>query len=201
MHAGEEQLISRAVAGDVAALTSLLETHGPRTAGTLDISPKWRTHVTPEDVMQVTYLEAFVRITDFVSAGPGSFGAWLRRIAANNLRDAIKELERAKRPHPDRRISTHQESCVELINLLSAGGATPSGITARAEAVSFLDSALARLPDDYQRVIRLHELEGRPVRAVAEHIGRSEGAVKMLLARAREHLREALGSRSRFLSS
>ena len=57
------------------------------------------------------------------------------------------------------------------------------------------------MPEDYERVLRLHELRGHSIRETADQIGRSEGAVKMLLARARDRLRESLGSASRFFSS
>lgn len=201
----EDQLLRRAVAGDVAALSRLLEMHGEPIARGLDIAPKWRSMVGPDDVMQVTYLEAFLRICDFVPAGPGAFSAWLRRIAENNLKDAIKELQRAKRPQPDQRVSlanvgVGERSYVEFVQLLSSGGDTPSGTVAASEAVRFVEDAVSRLPEDYQTVVRLYELQGRTIAAVADHIGRSQGSVKMLLARARDHLREALGTRSRFFS-
>lgn len=203
----EEQLVRQAIAGDIEALTRLLETHGAPISQGLQISPKWRSMVAQDDVMQVTYLEAFMRICDFVPAGPGTFAAWLRRIADNNLKDAIKELQRAKRPQPERRVEMAfdhagaDQSYVELVQVLSSGGGTPSGAVAAKEAVQFVEDAMSRLPADYQTVIRLYELQGRSIAGVAETIGRSEGSVKMLLARARDHLREALGSRSRFLSS
>ena len=42
--------------------------------------------------MQVTYLEAFLRVTDFVPTGPNSFRLWLTRIAENNLRHYSRAL-------------------------------------------------------------------------------------------------------------
>jgi RNA polymerase sigma-70 factor (ECF subfamily) len=202
MHANEGELIRKAVLGDADALVSLLETCGPPIAAGLSIAPKWRSMVTPEDVMQVTYLEAFLRITDFVPSGPDSFRPWLARIAENNLRDAVRELGRDKRPPPDRRLTTPEDrSYVDLILLLSGGGATPSGAAATREAVGLVQAAVDRLPEDYRRVVRLYELQGLSIHDVAADMGRSEGAVKMLLARARDRLRESLGSSSRYFSA
>ena len=202
MHPGEDELIERSIRGEADALTALLERHGPPIAAGLDISSKWRSIVSPEDVMQVTYLDAFLRVCDFVPRGPGSFAAWLRRIAENNLRDAIKELERAKRPPVDKRLqSPNDRSYADLVQGLAGNGGTPSGAAAVKEAINFVEQALARLPADYETVIRLYELGGRSIREVGQAMGRSDGAVKMLLSRARDHLRDALGSRSRFFSS
>ena len=204
MHIADEELIKRAVSGEAEALSVLLERHGPPAAASLEIARKWRSMVAPDDVMQVTYLEAFLRISDFVPSGAGwgpSFAAWLRRIAENNLRDAIKELGRDKRPPVDKRVqNASDQSYADLVQNLAGPGGTPSGEAAVREAVGFVERALERLPPDYERVIRLYELDGRSIREVGEAIGRSEGAVKMLLSRARDHLREALGSRSRFFS-
>src|SRR5687767_13718056 len=57
-----------------------------------------------DDVMQITCLEAFLHIREFVPARPGSFAAWLRRLAENNLRDTVRELQRDKRPPPGKRV-------------------------------------------------------------------------------------------------
>ena len=138
---------------------------------------------------------------DRVPAGPGAFANWLRRIAENNLRDAVRELERAKRPQPERRVTVpNDRSYVDLLQLLTGSTASPSGAAAAREAAEYLESALGQLPGDYERVIRLYELEGRSISEVAEAMGRSSGTVKMLLARARDRLRETLGSESRFFS-
>lgn len=211
MPADELDLIRRAIAGDTAAISLLLGRHGVEIARSLSIHPKWQSVVSVDDVMQVTYLEAFLEIADFVplplSAGRGAagshgFAAWLRRIADNNLRDAIKELERLKRPPPDRRIGVIDAgSYVDLVHMLSADSvAGPSRVAAANEAVAFIEDALGRLPTDYQRVIQLYELEGRSIAHTAEAMGRSEGSIKMLLSRARDRLRVALGSDSRFFS-
>lgn len=206
MARGESELVRAATLGDADALTDLLERHGPEVARTMSIASKWQTVVGADDVMQVTYLEAFLRITDFVPAGPEGFRVWLQRIAENNLKDAIKELGRAKRPQPENRVmagkgGVSDQSYVDLLQMLSGNGGTPSGAAAMKEAISHVELALGKLPEDYRQAITLYELQGLSVRETAEQMGRSEGAIKMLLARARERLRETLGSASRFFSA
>lgn len=60
-HADDERL-SAAAAGDGDALGALLRQHGPGVRRRLHISPAWRAALDPADVMQVSYLEAFLRI-------------------------------------------------------------------------------------------------------------------------------------------
>lgn len=197
--------LRQAISGNHDALASLLARHGPPVCAALAINPKWQSVVSPEDVMQVTYLEAFLRISDFqISGAPHTaFAAWLRRIADNNLRDAVKEQQRAKRPQPDMRVTgPNDRSYVELVELLArdAPGGTPSGQVAAREAAAAIEEELTRLPEDYEQVIRLYELRGLSIADTARELNRTEGSIKMLLARARDRLREGLGSRSRFFS-
>jgi RNA polymerase sigma-70 factor (ECF subfamily) len=193
--------VSRAVAGDEAALAGLLETHGARVRAALGRSyhRRLRGQVELDDVMQVTYLEAFLRIGDFVPAGAGAFGAWLGRIAENNLRDAIRKSDRAERARSLSAPCAGGESRAEVS--LMAPTCTPSRDAGRGEARQLLEAALRLLPEDYERVLRLYDLEGRSGPEVALAIGRSHGAVKMLVARARDRLTELLGSGSKYLSS
>lgn len=197
-------LLSLAIAGNEQALTSLLRTHGTAVRKALQgrLESRWRTVIDIDDVMQVTYLEVFLRIKQFTPAGANSFAAWLRTLAANNLRDAIRMLSRAKRPSPANRVDAPPggDSCVALYMLLNATTSTPSRVVARGEAQQQLEQAIATLPAVYQKVVRLYDLEGFSAAEVAEAIGRTQAAVYMLRGRAHERLREILGGDSPLLS-
>ena len=198
-----DELLSRAISGDRAAISALLQQCSSAARRDLSwaIDSKWRSVLDIDDVMQVTYLEAFLRIGQFRPTPNGTFEAWLRRIAQNNLRDAVKELGRQKRPQPGARIQAPggDDSYSSLFELLAGTAGTPSRHAARNERCAMLKAALNRLPPDYERVVRLYDLEGRPVGEVAAALGRSEGAVYMLRRRAHDCLRELLGPATRIL--
>lgn len=198
----DDALVGMATSGRADALSELLKRRGPQVRRELSISRKWQSALDPDDVMQVTYVEAFLRIEQFKPRGPDSFLAWLRQIAQNNLRDAIKAMEREKRPPPDKRVQppSGEDSFVALYELLGATSTTPSRVVAGQEAQALLESALEELPPDYATVVRLHDLEGRTGPEVAAAMGRSRGAIFMLLARAHDQLRQNLGSASKFFS-
>lgn len=205
MTASEAQLVERAVKGDPEALTELLEREGPIVRQRIDpkIGSVWRAVLDVDDVMQISYMEAFMQVERFRPHGDGAFRAWLTQIAENNLRDAIKSLERAKRPDPRKRVHgpPGQESFVALVEVLGVTHSTPSQKVAAAEFAGVIEEALAQLPPDYARVIRMYDLECRPAAEVAAALGRSAGAIFMLRARAHDRMREVLGSGSRFFSS
>ena len=195
--------IAAAISGDADALSALLRDHGPRVREQLSIDGKWRSVLDVDDVMQVTYMEAFLNVERLGPGGPGAFHSWLRRIAENNLRDAIRALEAQRRPPPG--VSLPQpagsDSVVALYDLLGATTTTPSRDAARQEMATALDSALARMPEDYASVIRAYDLDGHPIATVSAQLGRSPAAVYMLRARAHDRLREVLGAETRFFST
>ncbi|MBL9031973.1 MAG: sigma-70 family RNA polymerase sigma factor [Phycisphaerae bacterium] len=199
-----DALLTKAREGDRKSLVALLEALGPRVRARIEpkIPPALRPAVDADDVMQVTYLEAVTRIEKFASGGSSAFLAWLTRLAENNLTDAIRWLEAAKRPSASRRVvaKASDDSASDFLGMLGVHTATPSRDAARGEAARWLDAALASLPGDYEKVVRLYDLEGRSPQEVAEAMGRSPGAMWMLRARAHERLKEAMGPAGRFFS-
>lgn len=192
-----------AVRGDESALRELLLRFGPEVERRLDVPTKWRAVLDPADVMQVTYLEAFLHIGRYDPTRVESFVRWLGQIAENNLRDAIRALGRQKQPQPERRITPKatQESMVALVELLGATSTTPSRELAAGEACARLMTAVDALPETYRIAVRLYDLEGRSIEEVAQALGKSPGAVHMLRARAHDRLREMLESASGPLAS
>lgn len=190
--------IRAAVGGDVDAMTALLQEYAPDVERSLSIGREWRSVLEPADVMQVTYLEAFIQITRFDPERREPFRAWLQRIAENNLRDAIRGLERQKRPQPSNRVESPAgiDSASELYTLLGVTTTTPSRQAGREEFVSHLNAALEVLPEDYGRVVRLYDLQALPISDVCQQMGRSSGAIHMLRARAHDRLRQLLGPES-----
>lgn len=202
-----DDLLAKALAGDTKSLMSLLEALGPQVRQRIEpkISPHLRSSLDADDVMQITYVEAVMRLGRFNKGGGASgFLAWLSRLAENNLIDAIRSLEAAKRPDPSMRVVSHAgraESMVALIDILGVTSTTPSVVAAKDEAASHLERALSSLPPDYEKVVRMYDLEGRPIADVAKTVGKSEGAAYMLRARAHDRLKELMGPSGNFFST
>jgi RNA polymerase sigma factor (sigma-70 family) len=194
--------VRRAVAGDKVALGSLLEQFGPDVEVHLTISPLWRGQLDAADVMQVTYLEAFLQIDRFDAARADAFPAWLQRMAENNLRDAIRSLESGRNPPPRKQLEAYGgDTSLALFDALTAGIDTPSRAARQDEAGQRLRQAVGCMPPDYAKAVELYDLQELPVDDVAAAMGRSPGAVFMLRARAHERLRELLGGAAHLLES
>jgi RNA polymerase sigma-70 factor (ECF subfamily) len=199
--AGEEALVGRAIVGDRDALAALLKRFGPVLEERLrrEIDVRWQSLIDPEDVLQVTFLECFLKIGVFQNQAPGSFESWLTRICRNNLLDAIRSLQRASEFPQQQRVTLQNEmdSSWALAELLGATTGTPSRYAAVEEMHTRVRQAVAQLPRDYGQVLTLYDLEARPVDEVATMMRRSKGAVYMLRARALDYLREMIGGESK----
>lgn len=125
-----------------------------------------------EDVVQ----ESFARLAAELLAGrrPDNIRAWLYRVAANLVTSR------------GRRMSVAERSLPRLVDRREAQ--SPESIALDAEATAELGRALATLPASDRRAVML-AAEGYRGPEIAALIGRSEGATRTLLCRARSRLR------------
>ena len=204
MQVSDGNLMGQAARGDGDALTHLLKRHGPvvrmRLAG--QIPRRWRPVLSVDDVMQQTYIDAFVDLDRFVPNGRGSFPAWLHSLAKCNLIDALRTLEAEKRGNNHRRIEprTREDSFTALHEWIGETCSTPSRHAARDEACATLQWAVQQLPETYLQVVEMYDLQDRPINDVARKLNRSPGAVFMIRARAHRRLREIMGHASHYLT-
>jgi RNA polymerase sigma-70 factor, ECF subfamily len=160
----------------------------------LQLDGPWRHQVDASDVVQQTLLEAHQQPT--IPEESSALAAWLRRALANNVRDALRHLRRQKRD-VRRQLSLEagcEQGTPEIVERLAASLATPSQVAIRQEELLKLSEVLLRLPSAEREAIVLHHLQGRPLREVAERLGRSTGAVAGLLHRGLRRLRQQMHS-------
>lgn len=191
----ETELLQRATGGDRDALGQLLALCQDEVRIALDarIPDRLRAHTAADDLLQITFADALRDVGRARFDGPAAFAAWLKRIALNNLDDAIRAFDAEKRGGGRAHLPLDRtESSQALLSELMADDATVSLPLRSAEALALLSSALDSLPDDYRTVVTLYDLEGRPIEHVAAALGRSAGAVHLLRVRAHRRLRERL---------
>ena len=198
----EGDLVGRAVAGDESALVSLLQRCGRAVRGSLFVPRRWQSMVSADDVMQQTYVDAFRAIGEFAASSEKAFATWLTRIAKRNLADAIRMLATTKRGGDRARVDPRSAngSFVGLCQMLSASISSPSRRTTYDEVMEALERAIEALPETHRLVVRLYDLEGRPVEEVARQLKRTPGAVFMVRARAHRLLGDMMGAASEYLS-
>lgn len=201
----EDALVARACSGCAVALEELLSRLEAPLRQTLTglIPAAYRSAFDADDVVQITFIEAFLYISRFSTRGAGSFMGWLTQLGRNNLTDAIRELSRKKRVPREKLVSVGQgsDSYEGFLTALCGSSSTPSRGAGRIETKNLIEEALAKLPPDYESVVRMMDFEGKTAPQVGHEIGRSNGAVYMLQVRAHAYLKELLGPSGNFFSS
>ncbi len=150
-------------------------------------------HLDDSDVVQMTLMEAQRDEAEFRGRSRGEKMAWLRRILARNLADAIKGLRRAKR---DIARDASLRECVDRTAArmehwwADETGSSPSAKAQRAEQVVALSDGIERLPPDQREAVVLRHLQGQDLREIARLMDRSTSSVASLLHRGLRTLRE-----------
>ena len=160
------------------------------------IRARHRTRLDPSDIVQQTLLDACAKHDQFRGTTSAERMAWLKRILANNLADAVRGLTRAKRDvSRERPLETQvSDSFARVEGWLAAVQSSPSQQALRSEDLLRLADSLSSLPESQREAIVLHHLQGLPLADISQQLGKTPAAVAGLLHRGLKQLRELLSS-------
>lgn len=196
----ELETIRAAVTGDPRAFDRVVQDYAARIRWLIQmrIDPAVRARVSVDDVVQDVLIVLSERIRLLVVDHERAFWGWLcsvieqrlvdvrRRHIQGALRDVRRELPLdAERPGG---------AAAPLAERLANADSSPSARLRSAEQRAAVTDALARLPQSYREVILLRVYEGQSVSDTAAIMGRSPGAVSVLLNKAVKRLASALGN-------
>ncbi len=157
-------------------------------AAQLDLDPCLIGKLDLSGVMQQTMLEAHTSAAQFRGRTESEVLAWLRRIMAHNLIDAIRRHRRAG--YDATLEQSLYDSSMRLEAVLSADDTPPVERAIRNEELLRLTSAMSLLTDDQRLAVTRHHLQGATLVDVAIEMGRSKEAVAGLIHRGMMKLRE-----------
>ena len=156
----------------------------------LHLDRRLRGKMDASDVVQQTLLRAYSAFNGLRQQEPEVVAAWLRRILASTLADAVKHYERDKRDIGlERSLQADLDRSVDGFSGLAAKQTSPSRHAERTEELLALMEALSQLPDLMREVVILKHCRGWTLERIAEHLGKTRPAVASLLRRGLEKLR------------
>mgnify|MGYP001563906972 CR=1 FL=1 len=135
-----------------------------------------------QDVVAEPFLKALKNLRRFKSNS--SFGAWLYRLAANEIVNSWRR-EKPSLPLDDVREPRSDENLLEEIFLAQEK-------LARHQDFLAVQKEIRELPEKYQTVLTLRFFEEKQIREIAEILGKNEGTVKSLLHRGLKRLKDRL---------
>ena len=201
---GYESLLPEAVRGDRQATERLLLQYAAhlRTRIALRLPTSLQSIVNADDVLAEVYIQAIRDISTCRAESPQAFAAWLNAVADHRVGEIVRYLNCEKRGGTMQRARFagwgSENSSGAGAPQLSDSCATPGRQAAQHEAVTAVRNAIEQLGTDQREVVRLHALEGQSLAETAQSIGRSPAAVRGLVHRAKQRLRELLLSSSRW---
>lgn len=177
--------IDKACNGDRSALASLFESALlPLQDLARDlVGERLRAKVRTSDLVQSTFAEAIDSLGSFRGSTEAEFFQWMRRILENNLRDKHRYYSTKRRDYGRER----QDGETGLSGAVD-GAALPSENASQRDELEWLTKCVGCLPRDQRRVLLLHVGRGLSHDEIAKRIGRSPGACRVLLSRARSRL-------------
>jgi RNA polymerase sigma factor (sigma-70 family) len=133
-----------------------------------------------------------------------SLRAWLCTIADHRLQDLVRRMRRKKRGGGRgvaRAGSTSDHgSVLELASIVCDRGDSPSRAAVRGEAIQAIQVGLSSLPEEQREAIRRRFVERQDYAAAGKAMGRSADAVRSLVYRGKQSLRDFMGRSSRWFS-
>lgn len=141
-----------------------------------------------EDLAQEVFLRVYRSRERYEPTA--KFSTWLFTIVNNIARNSIRDRRRRK----EREAVDSNQSSIRPLEYMAVApsGAMPSRIFARGELGEMVRAAVSQLSDDQRLALILNKFEHMNYKQISEVLGRSETAVKSLLARARSVLRDIL---------
>jgi RNA polymerase sigma-70 factor (ECF subfamily) len=195
-----DDLTTRLKAGDADALAQFMQEHRPQLMAFIErqLGTALRRKVEPDDVFQEACAEA-VRALPTAELGDREPFSWCCQIAERRIIDLHRRFFEAQKRDAGREVplgagggSGSDSMGGGLINILVASMTTPSQAFSRNARELKLQEALLQLPDDQQAALRMRYVENLPSKQIADKLGKSDAAVRVMLTRSLKKLQELL---------
>jgi RNA polymerase sigma-70 factor (ECF subfamily) len=194
----DTELIDRMKQHDRAALAKYLTAMQKPIIGYIErqLGAALRRKVEVDDIYQEVSIEAVRAFdqTEFEHREPFS---WLCQIAEQRIIDAHRRFFGAQKRDAAREVALGapggDSQHAAVIDLLVASMTSPTQALSRKGREARLYEALADLPPEQREALKLRYLDGLPSKEIAQRLGKSDGAIRVMLTRSLDRLQQILG--------
>ena len=185
MESHDTEMLTELRSGKQDAMVRFLQANQPVLLGFIRkrIGSPLQKKVEPEDIFQEASIEAVRNFSkvDLQNREPLN---WLFQICERKIIDAHRHFFASQKRSASREAALGSQAAGGLADLLVASMTSPSQAFSRDQKQLQMLAALETLPELQREVLRLRYLVGLPSKEVAEKLGKSDGAVRVMLSRA-----------------
>ena len=196
---GMEELDRRLRGGDTQALAELFSLERERLWRVIQfrMAEPLRGRLEPDDVLQEAFLAASQRLRHYADSPATSPFIWLRMIVNQTLVDLHRQHLGAQKRDAAREISLDgapyvQATSASVAIQLAGAFTSPSGVAARADTLTLVQSAIEQMDPMDREVLALRHFEELTNSEVAGVLGIEQKAASIRYVRALRRLKEIL---------
>ena len=181
---GDERLVAAAQNGHTAAFDALCVRHAEKI---FHVAHRiMRNREDAEDVVQETFLRAFIHLKSF--DGRSRFSTWLTRIAINSALMSLRKNRRSREIPIEQPIESSEPRRQQFAD----PALNPERRLAEHERETILRDAITKLRPGIRAAVEIHQLQELPLEDTAKALGISLAAAKGRLFQARAVIRRML---------
>ncbi|MEM7474067.1 MAG: sigma-70 family RNA polymerase sigma factor [Planctomycetota bacterium] len=149
-----------------------------------------KSKVDASDIVQQTMLQAYQAKQQFRGSSDAEKAGWLRTILGNVLCGLARDFSRQRRDVArEQSIQAVEQSSLQLANLLSADGSSPSAAMHRHERAAELAQAMLKLTNEQRQAIILKYWHSSTLAEIGQHLEKTPEAVAGLIFRGMQKLK------------
>ncbi|TWT53842.1 RNA polymerase sigma factor [Rubripirellula amarantea] len=196
--AADHELVARIKQHDAEALGRYIERHRNELTGFLRsiTTARLLSAIELDDLLQEVAATAIASL-DTAPLEQYEPKQWLQQVARRRVVDAHRFHFGAQRRDSRRQQSLHApagggDQDMGLEQLLAASMTSPSAAFSQDVRLSRMQQAIASLGDEQRDVIRLRYVDGLATKQIAEQLGKTDVAIRVLLSRSMRQLEKLL---------
>lgn len=198
-------LVQQIKSGDGEALATYIAQRSPQLLSFIEkrMSDALRRRVEASDILQDLTTSAWQSLPGVEWGDREPFG-WLCQQAERRIIDAHRRHFGAQKRSAGREVNLSAgasgggEDGGGMADLLAASMTSPSGVLSKRQKEFHMLQALESLPEDAREALRMRYVDGLPSKEIAQKLGRTDGAVRVLLTRSLQKLQEILSHNTDF---
>lgn len=193
----ETALIERIRSADKEAMAEYIELNRSRLMGFIErnLGDGLRRKVEPDDLFQEVSVDCVRALSD-VELGDREPFSWMCQMAERRIIDAHRKFFGTQKRAADREVALGtpggETGQAAIIDLLVASITSPSQAFSRDQREFRMLEAIRTLPQESQDAIRMRYVEGLATKDIAEQLGKSDVAVRVMLTRTIKKLQDML---------